>query len=125
MLAPPSTGTSPPSLANLGSRNNSTSDVSLTINYLPSKFSSGLLSPGGPRKRRGKGGFDGSGVPKRGGGVDAFRSGEARIPGMHDEDDDDDPQFGKKEKRLRWTKFKWILIVSNTLVCLNFTCIIR
>ena len=43
-------------------------------------------------------------VPKRGGGLDAFRSGEARME-------------GSGAKKLRWTKFKWIIFVTNTLVC--------
>ncbi|KAF8079371.1 hypothetical protein FPV67DRAFT_1403124 [Lyophyllum atratum] len=97
--------------------------ISLTVNYLPSKFSTTLLSPGGSltRKRRGgKGGLDPM-VPKRGGGVEAFRSGEARMPGEGDDDYDgvQGGWFGGKEggrtapKRLRWNKFKWILFFAN------------
>jgi hypothetical protein len=44
--------------------------VSLSVNYLPSKFSNTLLAPGA-RKRKGKG-IDPL-IPKRGGGVKAFR----------------------------------------------------
>ncbi|KAG6900279.1 hypothetical protein C0993_000467 [Termitomyces sp. T159_Od127] len=92
------------------------SGVSLTINYLPHKFSSTLLSPG-PRKRKGKDGAPG--MPKRGGGVEAFKSGEARMPGQNDEDYDgvSGDFFGARhgKKKLRWNKFKWFLFASNTL----------
>lgn len=93
------------------------SGVSLTINYLPHKFSNTLLSPG-PRKRKGKDGTPG--MPKRGGGVEAFKSGEARMPGENDEDYDgvSGDFFGARHgnKKLRWNKFKWFLFASNTLV---------
>ncbi|KAG6819857.1 hypothetical protein H0H93_007943 [Arthromyces matolae] len=93
------------------------SGVSLTVNYLPHKFSNTLLSPG-PRKRKGKNGTPR--VPKRGGGVEAFRSGEARVAGENDEDYDgvSGDFFGAQRgtKKLRWNKFKWVLFVSNTLV---------
>ncbi|KAG5727432.1 hypothetical protein E4T56_gene11917 [Termitomyces sp. T112] len=98
---------------------NATTDssaVSLTVNYLPHKFSNTLLSPG-PRKRKGK---DGAGMPKRGGGVEAFKSGEARIPGENDEDYDgvSGDFFGARhgKKKLRWNKFKWFLFASNALL---------
>ncbi|KAG5641117.1 hypothetical protein DXG03_005970 [Asterophora parasitica] len=99
-------------------------NVSLTVNYLPSKFSSSLLQPGGSltRKRR-KGGIDPD-VPKRGGGVEAFRSGEARMPGDGDDDYDgvQGGWFGGQatgaKKRLRWNKFKWILFFANVLLTL-------
>ncbi|KAG6807327.1 hypothetical protein H0H92_007983 [Tricholoma furcatifolium] len=101
--------------------NRDTSDaVSLTVNYLPSKFSHTLLSPGGSltRKRKGgKGGIDPL-MPKHGGGVEAFRSGESRMPGDGD-DDYDGVQFGKKpggKKRLRWNKFKWILFFATIVL---------
>ncbi|KAF5385037.1 hypothetical protein D9615_000871 [Tricholomella constricta] len=111
------------------------SNVSLTVNYLPSKFSTTLLSPGGSLTRKRKGGNDngrGRGmdmgmdavVPKRGGGVEAFRSGEARMPGQGDDDYDgvQSGWFGGKEggttppKRLRWNKFKWVLFFANILM---------
>lgn len=85
----------------------STSNLSLTVNYLPSK----LAGLGAARRR--KGGKDLPGYP-RGGGVDAFRSGEGRIGGRY-QDDDDDP-FAKKGRKLSWTKFKWILFVFNILL---------
>ncbi|KAJ7163824.1 hypothetical protein C8R43DRAFT_988824 [Mycena crocata] len=89
------------------------SNISLTVNYLPSKFP--LLSSV-PRKRRNGKGMDAM-IPKRGGGVEAFRSGEARMPGQND-DDYDGVTFGEKGKkgRNRWNKFKWILFISNTVL---------
>lgn len=102
-------------------------NLSLTVNYLPAKFSTSLLSPGGSltRKRKnGKNGIDPV-MPKRGGGVEAFRSGEARMAGQNDEDYDGVQSNwfgGTKEggatppKRLRWNRFKWILFVSNIIV---------
>lgn len=94
--------------------------VSLTAHYLPSKFATGLLSPGGPRRRKGKGAFD-PGLPKQGGGVEAFRSGEARMPGEQDDDYDGvdgSGWFGGKQgkKKLRWNKFKWCLFFANVAV---------
>ncbi|KAJ6516397.1 hypothetical protein C8R45DRAFT_959995 [Mycena sanguinolenta] len=91
------------------------SNISLTVNYLPAKFPS---MTEGPRKRRTGKGIHSLG-PKRGGGVEAFRSGEARMPGVNDEDYDgvSGGWFGgnhAKGRRLRWTKFKWILFVANT-----------
>ncbi|KAJ7047840.1 hypothetical protein C8F04DRAFT_936513 [Mycena alexandri] len=86
------------------------SNVSLTVNYLPSKFPT--LNTG-PRKRRNGKGIDAM-MPKRGGGVEAFRSGEARMPGQNDEDYDG-VNFGKGRK-LRWNKFKWILFLANIIL---------
>lgn len=93
---------------------NTSSNVSLTVNYVPSKFS----APGA-RKRKGE-----PAIPKRGGGVEAFRSGESRMPGQNDDDYDgvSSGWFMGKEggrtppRKLRWTKFKWILFVANSLV---------
>jgi hypothetical protein len=69
--------------------------------------------------------------PKRGGGVEAFRSGEARMPGANDEDYDgvSGGWFGgggkTRGRRLRWTKFKWILFVANTaLISYSFLALI-
>jgi len=95
---------------------NDSSSVSLSVNYIPSKFSDALLSPGA-RKRKG-GGF-GPNIPKLGGGVEAFRSGEARMPGASDEDYDgvQSGLLGTKDhrtgRRMRWTRFKWILFFAN------------
>ncbi|TDL17493.1 hypothetical protein BD410DRAFT_549786 [Rickenella mellea] len=99
--------------------------VSLSVNYLPHKFSGPL--PGGIHRRKtGKGGDVGGGpvIPKRGGGREAFRSGEARMPGEGDEDYDGvtsgwfgGKAGGKAKPRLRWNRFKWILFSMN--LCLT------
>lgn len=92
--------------------------VSLSVNYVPHKFSDAMLG-GSTRKRRNN--VESTfGLPKFGGGVDAFKSGESRIPGLNDEDDagglgGKNPRTGR---RSRWTRFKWILFFANILVCL-------
>jgi hypothetical protein len=100
------------------------SHMSLTVNYLPSKFP----SLGGVRNRKGGKGIDPM-LPKRGGGVDAFRSGESRMPGAGDEDYDGvtSTWFGGgdgSKKKMRWNKFKWMLFFANLLVrsCLHRRC---
>lgn len=91
------------------------SNLSLTVNYLPSKFSSSMLDPQGPRRRKGKASeFGELGIPKQGGGVEAFRSGANRIPGR--EDEDEWTSNSKRRRKMKWTKFKWILFFSNILV---------
>ncbi|KAF8802807.1 hypothetical protein BYT27DRAFT_7111548 [Phlegmacium glaucopus] len=127
------------------------SNLSLSVNYLPSKFSSGVLAGGGggggeTRRRpvtRDRDDFIGSSVPKMGGGIDAFKSGEARMGGEgdgdEDDDDDDDGGSGKKwfmrgrkagdtqglHKKLWWNKFKWILFAANaTLTTYSFIALI-
>ncbi|KAH9486004.1 hypothetical protein JR316_0000067 [Psilocybe cubensis] len=83
------------------------SNLSLSVNYLPTKFSASIVSPGGTRNRKGgKGGGGGEQnlMPKRGGGLEAFRSNEARMP--------------QGKGRLRWNKFKWILLVTNSMLVL-------
>ncbi|KDR69037.1 hypothetical protein GALMADRAFT_933111 [Galerina marginata CBS 339.88] len=65
------------------------SNLSLSVNYLPSKFSS--FSPVGARQRKGKG-TDEPNLPKRGGGLRAFKTNEARMP--------------QGKGRLKWNKFK-------------------
>ncbi|KAJ3991065.1 tetraspanin Tsp2 [Lentinula boryana] len=107
----------------------STDLISLTVNYVPSKFSGALLEPSRPRRRRPKNAMSGvgaMGIP-RGGGIDAFRTGEARIPGENDEDYDGvnvskswriHHKFLKRTKqhtKLRWNTFKIILFVSNAV----------
>ena len=109
------------------------SNVSLSVNYLPSKFSSGVLATGGEVRKRPvtQDSADFLVMPKMGGGVDVFKSGEARMGGEGDGDgdgDEDDASLkkwfvrGRKRepqvfnKKLRWNKFKWILFVSNTVV---------
>jgi hypothetical protein len=110
-----SLGLAPPSLPAIHA--DSTSNLSLSVNYLPSKFGAGIITNDvGPRRRHRKGL---PGMPKRGGGVDAFRTGEARIGKGGDEDYDgiDDPRgLMGKGRRMKWTRFKWILFVVNTLV---------
>ncbi|KAI0064053.1 hypothetical protein BV25DRAFT_1933706 [Artomyces pyxidatus] len=93
--------------------------LSLSVNYLPSKFSDAVLY-NGLKRRNGKG--SPLGVPKRGGGREAFKSGEARMPGEGDEDYDGVQSSwfskgagGRTPPRLRWNRFKWILFVSNLL----------
>jgi len=112
--------------AGIGSLTRGNSDVSLSVNYLPAKFPATLLSSGGSLTRKRKGGKNGLDpiVPKRGGGVEAFRSGEARMPGQGDDDYDgvQGGWFGGKEggrtapKRLRWNRFKWVLFFANMLL---------
>ena len=112
------------------------SSVSLTVNYLPTKFSNPTLASTGARRRNrlalGKGRRDsspGAGiVPKMGGGIEAFRSGESRIGGPGDEDDENEVEDGssgrwfqkgtgkKGHKTLRWNRFKWALLCSNIVV---------
>ena len=113
------------------------STVSLTVNYLPNKFSNPTLASAGARRRNrmamAKGRRDlspGEGiVPKMGGGIDAFRSGESRIGGPGDEDDEMEVEDGsgsrrfqkgtreKGHKKLRWNRFKWVLFCTNLTVC--------
>ncbi|KAI0251452.1 hypothetical protein BJV78DRAFT_1211721 [Lactifluus subvellereus] len=90
--------------------------LSLSVNYLPTKFSDAVLHNG--LKNRGRGFQPG---PKRGGGREAFRSGEARMPGDGDEDYDGlqgsffGKEGGRTRPRLRWNRFKWTLFFSNLL----------
>ncbi|THH20192.1 hypothetical protein EW146_g1131 [Bondarzewia mesenterica] len=93
------------------------SSNSLSVNYLPSKFSDALLY-NGLKRRNGKG--SPLPMPKRGGGREAFRSGEARMPGDGDDDYDgvQSGWFGKDggaRPRLHWNRFKWTLFVANIL----------
>ena len=97
------------------------SNLSLSVNYLPTKFSDAVLYNG--LKNRGKSFPLG---PKRGGGREAFRSGEARMPGDGDEDYDGiqgsffTKEGGRTQPRLRWNGFKWSLFFSNVLVSILF-----
>ncbi|KAH8830343.1 hypothetical protein DL96DRAFT_935463 [Flagelloscypha sp. PMI_526] len=112
----------------------SASTVSLSVNYLPAKFSATMLDPG-PRRRRGRPGAGGLAGPKRGGGVEAFRAGEARMGGANDDDYDgvnlNDGWLKKgaqgmaTPRKLRWTKFKWILFFANlVLTCYSIVALI-
>ncbi|KLO11936.1 hypothetical protein SCHPADRAFT_854666 [Schizopora paradoxa] len=101
------------------------SSTSLSVNFLPAKFS----SPRGSliHKRKGKVGADVRNV-KQGGGREAFKRGEARMPNANDDDYDGvDVSDVRKtwlstthvlKPKLRWNKFKWILFLSNTGVML-------
>ena len=98
-------------------------DVPLSANYLPSKFSNTLLLASGSRKRKFTHRDVDTILPKRGGGVEAFKSGEARMPKENDEDYDgvSSGWFGGKgasqgHPKLRWNKFKWTLFAANVLV---------
>lgn len=101
--------------------------TSLSVNYLPSKFSR-PHSPGlHPRRVSSNAKLKGNAAnPIRGGGLAAFRSGEARMAGANDEDYDGVQTqggwgvMGGKGHRLRWNRFKWILLFMNTLVWLFF-----
>jgi hypothetical protein len=73
----------------------STTNLSLSVNYIPSKFS-------GFRNRKGGKYDDEPNLPKRGGGLQAFKTNEPRMP--------------QGKGRLRWNKFKWILLATNTLL---------
>ncbi|KAF8812864.1 tetraspanin Tsp2 family [Phlegmacium glaucopus] len=73
----------------------STTNLSLSVNYIPSKFS-------GFRNRKGGKNDDEPNLPKRGGGLQAFKTNEPRMP--------------QGKGRLRWNKFKWILFVTNSLL---------
>ncbi|KAJ3481786.1 hypothetical protein NLI96_g7427 [Meripilus lineatus] len=87
--------------------------ASLSINYLPTKFSNPLIN----RKKHGKD-VDYM-LPKQGGGREAFRSNEARMPGEGDDDYDGvtsgwfGKEGGRTRPKLRWNRFKWTLFVAN------------
>ncbi|EIW87456.1 hypothetical protein CONPUDRAFT_44378 [Coniophora puteana RWD-64-598 SS2] len=101
------------------------SSKNLASNYIPYKFSA---FGSGPRRRKGGAKLllepD---LPKQGGGRDAFRAGEARMPAEGDEDYDgvDGAVFWegntrratKSRQRMRWNKFKWALFIAN--LCLS------
>ncbi|KAH9942973.1 hypothetical protein B0H21DRAFT_793008 [Amylocystis lapponica] len=89
---------------------------SLSVNYLPSKFSSTVVS-GGPKRRKNWKSVDIM-LPKRGGGREAFRSDEARMPGAGDDDYDGVNigvirEGGRTQPKLRWNRFKWIMFIAN------------
>lgn len=85
---------------------------SLSITYIPSKFSR-PLSPGVSYRKANKSGPDG--LVKRGGGREAFANGASRMPGAGD-DDYDGLHSGSKVGKLRWNRFKWIIFFTNTVV---------
>ena len=71
------------------------------------------IGGGGGEKER-----DAGGVPKTGGGREAFKSNESRMPGENDDDYDgvDVRRRGNWKPRLRWNRFKWILFLTNVVV---------
>ncbi|KAI6103615.1 hypothetical protein F5141DRAFT_1189894 [Pisolithus sp. B1] len=73
--------------------------IFLSVNYLPSKFSSGILSPGARRRKHG---VDLS-IPKRGGGREVFKTNEPRMPDDGDEDFDGN-------------NFKWTFFMANVFL---------
>lgn len=80
------------------------STVSLQVNYTPTKL---------PTVRQRFGGKKGpEGI--RGGGVDAFRAGEARMPRSADQNYDG-VDVGAKKGKAKWNRFKWILVFTNTV----------
>ncbi|KAL5529824.1 hypothetical protein ACEPAF_6081 [Sanghuangporus sanghuang] len=99
------------------------STASLSVNYVPNKFSL-IASPGLQKRRSTVKGPSG----KTGGGREAFRSNEARMPDANDDDYDgvDNIKLSQMRPKLRWNRFKWILFISNfvvsvySLVCLIF-----
>jgi len=101
--------------------NKDNAGLSLSVNYLPSKFSNPALLSSNVRKRR-SAKDPLPRMPKLGGGVEVFKSGEARMPGQGDEDYDgvSGGWFGgktsHKKTKLRWNRFKWILFFANFLL---------
>ena len=104
----------------LGSRRSSQTSLnkdrpsSLSVNYVPAKFTK-LHQPGGNWARNQK---------KQGGGRDAFATDASRMGQVGTVDDDEGTVFAlgkgglkqKKNPKLRWNRFKWVLMLANTLV---------
>ena len=88
--------------------------MSLSVNYLPSKFPATLLSEGPKRRKI----WRNSSLPlgKQGGGREAFRRNEARMPGDDDEDLDGVEFSSHLKPKQRWNRFKWTLVVANLIV---------
>ncbi|KAJ7174627.1 hypothetical protein C8R46DRAFT_990714 [Mycena filopes] len=86
------------------------SAVSLQVNFLPSKFSASVRQRFGSKVGKG-------GAPKYGGGVDAFRANEARMPRANDQSYDG-VDVGVKTGKAKWNRFKWILVCSNVIYTL-------
>lgn len=89
---------------------------SLSINYVPAKFSK-LHEPGQWAHRR----------AKQGGGRDAFAQNAQRMGDMGTVDDDEGIVFqlgkgglrSKTKPKLRWNRFKWFLFLANTVVSVS------
>ncbi|GJJ08023.1 hypothetical protein Clacol_002230 [Clathrus columnatus] len=95
--------------------------VALSLNYLPSKFS----TPTSPhiRRRQSRGSTtNGFYLPatKFGGGRTVFKANEARMPALDENEEGEIPQdprlLGKHLPALRWNRFKWALVFSNTIL---------
>lgn len=112
--APRSDGSS---LHSLNTKAASDVPTSLSVNYLPTKFSR-PHSPGIHIRKTQKLRNPPGGI--RGGGREAFGANAPRMPGTDDDDYDGVPVtgwgLGTRKARLRWNHFKWILLVTNTLV---------
>lgn len=107
----------------LGSRRSSQTSLSkdrpnsLSVNYVPAKFTK-LHQPGSWQGRNQK---------KQGGGRDAFATNASRMGMVGTVDDDEGTVFAlgkgglkqKKQPKLRWNRFKWVLMLANTLVSLS------
>ncbi|KAJ7097235.1 tetraspanin Tsp2 [Mycena belliarum] len=97
---------------------NADNRTSLSVNYLPTKFSDALAVGNARRRRRAK---QDTLAMARGGGVDAFKKGEARMP---EDRDDLHPSPARKgwldraETGSRWTRFKWVLLVFTAVYSL-------
>ena len=104
----------------LGSRRSSQTSLSkdrpnsLSVNYVPAKFTK-LHQPGSWQGRNQK---------KQGGGRDAFATNASRMGMVGTVDDDEGTVFAlgkgglkqKKQPKLRWNRFKWVLMLANILV---------
>lgn len=84
---------------------------SLSLNYVPAKFTR-LHAPGDYAHRR-----------KQGGGRDAFASDAQRMGQVGTVDDDEGVIFQvsesglkKKKPKLRWNRFKWVLFFATSVV---------
>ncbi|ESK92608.1 tetraspanin tsp2 family [Moniliophthora roreri MCA 2997] len=94
-----------------------TASISLSVDYLSFKFPEALLAPKSQRQR-GK-----AAEPKRGGGIESFRSGGVKMPEEGDEECDgiSGGCFGgsaatRSGKLMKWNEFKWILFIVNALL---------
>ncbi|KAJ7017078.1 hypothetical protein C8F04DRAFT_1280051 [Mycena alexandri] len=100
-----------------GSRAQSTiSMTGSTRHILAPSHDQDHLGPPSPMRRGKDAGMQG--MMPRGGGVDAFRSNAARMPGKGDEDYDgvDVRSGGRLGGKARWTRFKVILFIANIVL---------
>ena len=99
------------------------STVSLSVNYVPTKFS----VPEGVHKRRSAVNPRNGPNGKAGGGREAFRSSEARMPDANDDDYDgvNDINILRGGPKMRWNRFKWILFTTNLIISIySLACLI-